>query len=124
MFEDGLLVALAVTQSGIARDLKGEGASDVLINAEPMVKELLQRENLKRRQYLTRILSNTPFLRVFQTQGRPKKVTKQRLLDAIAARRSSGKPVVTKGLAYDMNVDESTIRKAAQRFQVEIREAE
>ena len=51
--------------------------------------------------------------------GRPAQVTRQRLLQAIDARRSQGKPSLIKALATDMNEKESTVRKALDRYGIE-----
>jgi len=53
-------------------------------------------------------------------QGRPPKLTRRRLLSAISARKARGEIDSIKGLAAELDEDESTVRKALDHHKIKL----
>lgn len=116
---DGLLEAEAFMASSYAKAAEGNGVIGAQLSRRDCIKETLERETSERRKYLTELLDRVPLMRK-PKGGRPERITKKRLLDAIEARRSKGAPVIAKGLALDLDENADSIRKAAERHKVEL----
>jgi hypothetical protein len=122
--DDALLVAETGINSVIAKGQDDAALAYVAPDVRPAIKQRGEESSASRIEQLTTLLRLWSHVQLEAMLGRPPKVTKADLLAAIEARKKAGKPVSSVEIAGDLDVDESTIRKAVAKHKIEMKRAE
>jgi hypothetical protein len=127
IFDDGLMIA----QVALLATMGGQVAEIVNMSEQPRVQikagELEREEKkaaAKRRARLLELFSSCSKIEPPRGKGRPTKVTEDALRAAIKARTEAGGVVSAVNLAGDLEAEESTVRKAAIKFNIELKKPE
>jgi hypothetical protein len=124
-FEEGLMVAQVAYLNSMADRL-----SDVLpspTKAHGKIENIdaeIKKAADKKRARLVDLLEKFPLIELPRGKGRPTKASKAALLAAIAARQKTGAVVSPVDIAGDIEVDESTVRKAIKLHGIKLDEPE
>jgi hypothetical protein len=122
--DDALLIAEAGIHSTIAKSQDDAALAYVKPDLQPAIKQRGDESAARRVAQLAALLQTWSHVQLEAMLGRPPKVTKADLLAAIEARTKAGKPVSSVEIAGDLEVDESTIRKAVAKHRIEMKRAE